>query len=369
MLRTLNHDVLSNEPPDSSPTANTTINAETTDAQPASSTQAIDPAMPGRATTSAPSPTVAATPRITSAVQDLLVDRRRRLEIDKRKKEAAEKAERRAKAEARREAMEVAPDSAKAKQASYVQQQRKRQQEARLERERIMREIESDKQARREKEERRKALAKAEAEGYDGAGGLVDQQLSREVVAPRPTLSTECAVQVRLLDGSTIRSKFLPDRTLRTDVRAWVDEQRPNGDTPYTFKQILTPLPNRTITISEEDESLHSLGLAPSTTLIMVPVQGYTAAYARDSGIISRGFSAGYNVVSAGAGMVTGALGSVLGLGPAPPQESVSPVQAPPINSDSRARGTINENNIRTLHHQNEGLDDHQLYNGNQVCS
>ncbi len=283
-------------------------------------------------------------------------------------KEAVEKAERRMKAEARREVMKTSPDSAQAKQASYAQQQRKRQQEARLERERIMGEIESNKRDRREKEERRKALVKAVSEGNDGAGGLVDRQISREVVEPRPTMSKYCAIQVRLLDGSTIRSKFPPHRTLRKDVRAWVDEQRQDEDTPYTFKQILTPLPHRTITIFEEEESLRSLGLSPSANLVMLPVQSYTTAYRGDSGMISRGLSAGYTVVSAGAGMVTGALGTVLGLGQTP-QETATPAPSTPIASDSRVSGTANENNIRTLNHQREGGDDrHQLYNGNQVC-
>lgn len=154
-------------------------------------------------------------------VQNLLADRRRRLEIDKKEKDAADKAERKAKAEARKEAMVVAPDSAKAKQATYAAQQRKRQQEAKLERERILRQIEHDKAERKEKEERRKAIAKAEAEGNDGAGGLVDQQLASEVKSSKSTRSKECAVQIRLFDGSTIRSRFPSDHTLRGNVRPW----------------------------------------------------------------------------------------------------------------------------------------------------
>jgi len=366
IVRTLSNDIHSQEPPGSSPAGNITVNAGTTDAQPAFGTQASAPR--DQTTIPVPSSTGATTPGTTSTVQDLLADRRRRLEIDKMEKEAVEKAERRMKAEARREVMKTSPDSAQAKQASYAQQQRKRQQEARLERERIMGEIESNKRDRREKEERRKALVKAVSEGNDGAGGLVDRQISREVAEPRPTMSKYCAIQVRLLDGSTIRSKFPPHRTLRTDVRAWVDEQRQDEDTPYTFKQILTPLPHRTITIFEEEESLRSLGLSPSANLVMLPVQSYTTAYRGGSGMISRGLSAGYTVVSAGAGMVTGALGMVLGLGQTP-QETATPAPSTPIASDSRVSGTANENNIRTLNHQREGGDDrHQLYNGNQVC-
>lgn len=302
-------------------------------------------------------------------VQNLLADRRRRLEIDKKEKDNAEKAERKAKAEARKEAMVVAPDSAKAKQATYAAQQRKRQQEAKLERERILRQIEHDKAERKEKEERRKATAKAEAEGIDGAGGLVDQQLASEVNFPKPTGSKECAVQVRLFDGSTVRSRFPSDQTLRGNVRPWVDQQKLDDDVPYTFKQVLTPMPNRTLSISEEEESLQSLGLTPSATLVTVPVQGYTAAYSGGQGIVSKGASAGYNVVSAGAGIVTGALGTFLGLGRAtitgePPGIHDATMQE---NADSDATGTESGINIRTLRDQRDDQDDHQLYNGNQV--
>lgn len=366
IVRTLSNDIHPQEHPDSSSAGNTTLNAGTIDTQPAVRTQ--DSALPDQTTIPVPSSTGATTPGTTSTVQDLLADRRRRLEIDKMEKEAAKKVERRTKAEAQREAMKTSPDSAQAKQASYAQQQRKRQQEARLERERIMGEIESNKRDRREKEERRKALVKAVSEGNDGAGGLVDRQISREVAEPRSTMSNYCAIQVRLLDGSTIRSMFPPDRTVRTDVRAWVDEQRQDEDTPYTFKQILTPLPHRTITISEEEESLYSLGLLPSANLVILPVQSYTAAYVGDSGIISRGLSACYTVVSAGSSVVTGALGTVFRLGQTP-QENATPAPSTPIASDSRVSGTTKENNIRTLNHQREGGDDrHQLYNGNQVC-
>ena len=307
-------------------------------------------------------------PSSSSAVQSLLDERRRRLEIDKSSKDAAERAERKAKAEARHaEAERAAPDSAKAKQVSYAQQQRKRQQEAREERERILKVIENDKIERRHKEELRKALAKAEAEGNDGADGLVDRQLSSEVSRPRPTLSVECAIQVRLFDGSIIRSRFPSKQTLRTDVRRWVDDQRSDGDSPYTFKQILAPMPNRPITISEEDESLQSLRLTPSATLVMVPVQGYTAAYATP-GFVSRGLLTGYSAVSGAVGTVTGTLGTYLGIGQAAiPAETAATghsLQRPSSLGSNNSRHGIN---VRTLRDQRENRDNQQLYNGNQV--
>ncbi|CAF9941505.1 MAG: hypothetical protein ALECFALPRED_009166 [Alectoria fallacina] len=305
----------------------------------------------------------------TQTVQNLLADRRSRLEKDKKEKDAAERAERKAKAEARKEAMVVAPDSAKAKQATYAAQQRERQQAAKLERERILRQIEHDKAQRKDKEERRKAIAKAEAEGTDGARGLVDQQLASEFNFPKSTRSKECAVQVRMFDGNTIRCRFPSDQTLRGNVRPWVDQQKTDDDVPYTFKQVLTPMPNRTLLISEEEESLQSLGLTPSATLVIVPVRDFTAAYSGGQDVFSKRVSAGYNVVSAGAGIVIGALGTFLGLGRATtpgdlPDAHDTTMQ---MNAEPNATGTGSGANFRTLRDQRDDQDGHQLYNGNQL--
>lgn len=324
--------------------------------------------------TSTPSPSSSST-QPSQTVQNLLADRRRRLEIDKREKEEKDKAERKAKAEARKTSVTADPNSAKAKQATYAEQQRKRQQEAKVERERILKQIEHDKIERKEKEELRKALAKAEAEaegsgGSDGAGGLVDQQLSSEMSKGTKAAGvSECPIQVRMFDGSTLRNRFSPEQTVRSEVRPWVDKQRSDGDSPYTFKQILAPLPNRSLSISDEEESLRSLGLTPSATLVMIPVKGYTAAY-DNQGILSKGASAGYSIVSTGAGLVTGAIGTFLGVGQAttPEGENVVQESTSPPAPEPGARGTASGINIRTLQDQQGNRDEHQLYNGNQVC-
>ena len=274
---------------------------------------------------------------------------------------------------------------------SYAQQQRKRQQEAKAERERILKVIENDKLERREREERRKALAKAEAEAEanaereaeenddDGVGGLANQQLAKESTqsTTQHTPSRQCAVQVRLFDGGTIRSRFSFDATLRSNVRPWIDTHRSDGQIPYTFKQILAPQPNRAISISEEEESLQSLGLVPSATLVMLPVQGYTAAYASEAGLLSRGVSAAYNVVSGGVGLVTGTLGTFLGVGvggspsPSASNPDANKQSAPHATSSSRPTdaGTTNAGiRVRTLRDQRDDRDERQFYNGNQVC-
>ena len=300
-----------------------------------------------------------------SAVQDLLDERAKRLDADRKEKDIAEKAERKARAESRQNAMVDAPESAQARQASYAQEQRRRQKEQRLERERILAVIENDKKERKEKEDRRRAAAKA-----DAGESLKDE----ENIPAEPELSKtydyaisssnqkNCAIQIRLLDGSTIRHHFPPSSTLHTHVRPWILSEEavgPGGDPPYTLKQILTPLPNRTISISEEEEPLSSLGLMPSATLVKVPVPRFTDAYSGGGvGYISRGLNLGYNTFHGGLGFVSGLFGRVLGLG-----------QAVPYNDEVQESKSSQR---RTKEEGSEGLgtgrDPQQFYNGNQVC-
>ncbi|KAI4157402.1 MAG: hypothetical protein L6R39_000684 [Caloplaca ligustica] len=293
--------------------------------------------------------TVASAPT-TSNLQQVMEDRRRRLEADKAAKDAAEKSKRKAIAQARREKANAAPGTPVSNQSLYAQEQRKRKQEAREERERILKVIENDKAERKEKEAQRRALAKAEAtdtakeadvgEASESTGpGLVPNWGGTS--HPR-----QCALQVRLFDGTTIRGKFQSDQTLGAAVRTWIAEQRTDGDTPFTLKQILTPLPNRTITISEEEESLQTLGLLPSATMVMVPIQGYIGAYTNDQGIIGKAVSVGYNAASTGGNLLKGALGTVFGFGQAAP--------------NTQGASTDEQ-------HRNNSDKEHQLYNGNQL--
>lgn len=313
-----------------------------------------------------------------SAVARLLAERKTRLEKDKQAKDKAEKEDRKAKAEARMQSLAQDPTSTKGKQASYALQERKRQKEARLERDRIKQQIEHDKAERREKEERRKAQAKAEAESRedDVANGSLstplDDKAQTFVSSPVPKVpkSSTCAIQIRLFDGSNIRSKFPSDQSLRSHVRKWIDESREDEDVPYTLKQILTPLPNRTLSISEEEQTLQDLGLVPSCTLVMVPVQEYTAAYTNSQGLLSKGASAGYNIVASGAGLVAGALGTFLGLGGVQAEAAGQSGPSPPEqtrNPERRSQDTSSRINVRTLRDQQSDRDPHQLYNGNQV--
>ena len=373
-------------PPPNEETSDEVATAAAGSARPTSSTeqQPIIPTLSSSTPTPPPSDTSRGTPPVTEAVSNvgssstvtgLLAERRQRLEQQRRAREAAEKAERAAKAKARREAAEAqvtetAPDSKRAKEIKYAKDQRKRQQEARQERERILRLVEHDKAERKEREERRRALASAEAE---------EDATSDEQSVPEKVLgssSAECAIQVRLVDGSTIRSRFPATATLRANVRPWVDGSRPDSDVPYTFKQILTPLPNRMLSISEEEESVRALGLMPSATLVLFPIRGATDAYGTaGQGLVSRGISTGYGLVWSGVGMVAGALGTFLGVGtPAPTQDDDGEDNVDPacqVNrggaSQAGSAGPRSNINVRTLRDQDGRRDDRQFYNGNQV--
>ncbi|RDW77415.1 hypothetical protein BP6252_05468 [Coleophoma cylindrospora] len=295
----------------------------------------------------------------TREVQELLAERSARLEAHKKEQDAREKADKAAKAKARREAMEDAAPAAGSKQNAdmkYALMQKKRQQEARDERARILKRVEDDKAERREREALRKAQAKASQ-----AASIEDERGSKAASSSIKPSAKECALQVRLFDGSTIRSKFPCQGTLRADVRPWIDEQE-GVDVPYTFKHVLTPLPNKNISISDEEENLQALELTPSATLILVPISGYTSAYENpNTGLVSRGLSAGYGLVSSGVGMFTGALGGLLGSGSSPANQDT---QGTPTTMASTGATNIN---VQTLRDQETRPEDHQLYNGNAL--
>lgn len=257
---------------------------------------------------STPDPTPAPAPptQSPSTAQTLLTERGQRLEAERQKREAAEKAERTARANARRKEAEQAATAASNKQSStlsqeerdkqqsrdaWLVQQKQRKDEAKKERERILNQIESDKQERRAQKERQREAQQA------GGGGQFSALPPSAARSSTINLSgiKSCALQVRLFDGSSIRGKFASDAVLAGAVRDWVKEASPEGgaDIPYTFRHILPPQPSRSIGISEEHQSLLELGLAPTATLVLVPVAGYTSAYERSgTGYLSAGWDA-----------------------------------------------------------------------------
>jgi hypothetical protein len=247
------------------------------------------------------------------------------------------------------------PHKAPDHELKYALMLKKRQQDARNERARILKRVEDDKIARRKLTAKRKVEA---SNAKDGSGSTEAGSSRHQPQTSRKY--QECALQIRLFDGTTIRSRFPSLATLKADVRTWIDSQQ-TDNVPYTFKQVLTPLPNRNISVSDEEQSLQSQGFAPSATLILMPGKGYVPGNddSSGSGLIPRGVSAGYGWATWSVGMVAGLFRSILGGGPAPQLEAEDSV------STNTAQSAPNIN-IRTLRDQNR-QDEQQFYNGNAV--
>ncbi|KFY05756.1 hypothetical protein V491_09035 [Pseudogymnoascus sp. VKM F-3775] len=278
-------------------------------------------------------------------VAALLQERKIRMEAEKKKKDAEEKAERVRKAAERKAAIEAGQpeDPKRAADLKYAAMQKKKQQEARQERERVLKQIEDDKAERKARDAARKEQAKIAA----GTEPNPFTAPSSEMGSIRR--ADHCALKVRLFDGSAISSRFPSEATLEGEVRKWVDQEQQVAESPYTFKHILTPFPNKEISISEEGKSLQDLGLVPNATLVLVPVKDFTPAYGQGpgvTGLLSSGVSMGYGLVSSGLtsglGFASRVLGSVVG----DSSQGEPPADAPPPPQELR---------------RNER---HELYNG-----
>lgn len=254
------------------------------------------------------------------------------------------------------------PDARRAQHQKLRQQQLQREREQRQERQRILDQVKHD----REELKYRQSFQNVSGQVHDEA----PTKPQTHTTAP-PSKDGTYRIQVRLFDGTSIRSTFTGHQTIRADVRSWLDTQRSDGNTPYTLKAILHPLPNKTLSISEEEEPLQDLGLGRTANLVMVPVKGYTEAYASSApGLAYRGLSAGYNLVSGAAGAVYGALGTFLGVGQVTQNTTAQSQSTAAGGSEAPRTGQAGSGiNIRTLRDQREGEGEHQLYNGNQVSS
>lgn len=248
----------------------------------------------------------------------------------------------------------------KARRALQAKLQRE-QREQREERERIRNQIRKDQEARKQ----RAAEEKTKSSAASSAGGARAKQQPLQY-----------RLQIRLFDGSSVRNSFPPSATIRKDVRPWLESQRSDGAEPYNLKHILTPLPNRTISVSEEERTLEELELGPTASLVMVPVPSYIEAYA-PTGVVNslpgRVVSSGYGLVSGVVGGVAGMVGGFLGYGSASNQANTTTSNSnsqqsatTPTASTTRTRsgGGIN---IRTIHDQRNERDQNEFYNGNTV--
>ncbi|KAK1255921.1 hypothetical protein MKX07_008180 [Trichoderma sp. CBMAI-0711] len=210
-------------------------------------------------------------------VDHLLADRAAKLkaqkeEAEKRAKEERAKAKEKAKAEA-----QAAANTEGARVYEQAEQLKRRRQSELEERRRILKRIEDDREERRLRASQKEQQRIESRRASDAAVSTSTLQSKLPSTSPRK-VSEMASIQVRLFDGSTIRSRFKTGDPL-TVVREWVDETRGESKGPYTFKQVLTPLPNKNIDATEESKSIGELGLIPSSTLVLIPVQKYSSAY------------------------------------------------------------------------------------------
>ncbi|KAG8671757.1 hypothetical protein FPOAC2_05114 [Fusarium poae] len=299
---------------------------------------------PQPATSTAEQTPTTASSSTSENVRRILAERATRLQAQREENERKVKEERaRTKERAKAEAdAGLSTDNARAhKAAEAVKKKRQQDQE---ERARILKRIEDDKAERRMRAEEREKQRIDSIKGGDVAASLVSAPETKLAASTKTGGMT--ALQVRLFDGSTLRSRFKTNAPLK-EIRQWVDENRNDGAQPYTFKQVLTPLPNKNIDETEEDKAIGELGLSPSSTLVLIPVKKYTSAYDDDSqGIVSRIIGFILSVFS----WIFGLFGS----DERAPRGSVGPTSS---RERSRIREFQNPSDQR----------DQQLYNGNSL--
>jgi hypothetical protein len=258
---------------------------------------------------------------------------------------------------------------------------RKQKQEEEEELRRIQARIVADRAERKAEDEARKAERKL----LEQQSAQTQQSLPR--TNAKNSSAKEVRLNVRLFDGHTIRSTFPRTATLQDDVRPWIDhefaanaESSPERHPPYLFKQILAPLPNRELSASDETATLGDIDLAPSATLILIPVKGYVDAYGGpNAGIVGTAVSGvtglvggALGLVSSAVGYVGGSLGSIIGYGASDSQPQAAEDRPSPSPPAERPTSPARSNNIRvrTLADQRAGEPGRQqFYNGNQVCS
>lgn len=227
------------------------------------------------------------------------------------------------------------------------------------ERRRILKRIEDDKAARRELAAQRQKQRQEDSAAAE-SGAKEQEQARAASRASSSSAGAVAAIQVRLSDGSTLRNRFQATESIK-DIRTWVDKERSDGKGPYYFKQILTPLPNKSIDTTEEGKSLRELGLSPSSTLLLIPVQRFATAYEGQGS--SQGFFAQIM------GLVLGFFSWLMGLigfgGAAPSQPEVQARSQQTAN----AAAAMRNQRVQAFQNPNDRRGDQQLYNGNSVST
>ncbi|KAK9453232.1 ubiquitin-related domain-containing protein [Dipodascopsis uninucleata] len=199
---------------------------------------------------------------------------------------------------------------------------------------------------RDDKEERKARSRKSEFEGSFTSTDDSDQNIKN---GEHFRQHTESALAIRLFDGSSIKHRFPVGSTL-IDVRSWIDSVRTDGDGAYI---IMCLIPHKVFTSEDEHLSLVELGLHPTATLILKPIN--------DSSSITASM---YNRLQSTLTSILTTAGSYLGYGNSNQSERFS-------DNDGRARMTSRSRNLvmrpRTIQDVENDDADRRTYNGNQL--
>ncbi|KAG8167492.1 hypothetical protein KVR01_003181 [Diaporthe batatas] len=297
-----------------------------------------------------------------------------RRQAARKEREASEKRRR------EKEEDQQAQDPVRAKQndakKKAAQQLAERQRQAREDRARVLKRIEDDRAERKAREEKNRVAREMERRA---AAGEDVEEITAAAGEPAPTgmsrIHDQCALQARLFDGSTIRTRLPAKATLSRDVRKWIDESRTDGSQPYLFKVILTPLPNRSIDpATEEEQTLEELGLTPNSTLVLAPVDRAVPAYPSINAglynLISHLIAAVLAFIGAILGSITGAVtgsGSAGDNGDSGAGQRTAPEQQDRSQGHTTGRDGTSASRIQRFQNPEDRKRDQQLYNGNSL--
>ncbi|KXH64031.1 UBX domain-containing protein [Colletotrichum nymphaeae SA-01] len=319
---------------------------------------------PTRPGTTSSSPQGPATPTQeednAATLRAVLAERGARLEAQRLESEKKAKAARAAAAE-----KAETDNSKQAEQTrNHKEALKKARQEAADEKARILRKIEDDRAERRAKAAERAALRTQAASPKLGEVAAALTRSESSSLAPSSSAASGMtALQVRLLDGSTIRSRFPSGKTLGGEVRKWVESELTgsgSGGEPFRFKVVLAPRPSRLIDDTEEGKSLAELGLSPSSTLVLAPVGEHVGAYAGGSSFGEMAVTfllLPLTLLQWLWGLVSGVF-SGLGARRAAAEEQ----GAEPVTVREQRKGKFSQ-----FANPDDRRGDHQLYNGNSL--
>ena len=290
--------------------------------------------------------------------------------LDQRAAAVAEKKNRDETATATAAAVVKKPDA----QSKHAEALKKKQREAREERQRILKAIEDDKVARKAQKAEAESIRRASMASENRPDSALFAP-ARQSTPPAGKPSEHCALRVRLFDGSTIRNRFSSNDTLK-DVRKWVNETREDGKLPFVFKVLLTPLPSRTVDIADETKSLQELELAPSSTLILLrPARKYKAGFSSSEkaaagepqrNVFQRLIAFILAIINGFLSTITSFLSNPLS--PAGPSSASGSSSSQTSQSQAAADAARRRGGkVAGLDHADERRNEQQFYNGNSV--